>query len=272
MGLKDSKMSYLLIDGINLYYEDHGKGTPLMLIAGLASDSQSWLPIIEKLSQQYRVIIFDNRGSGRTKPQDAKTSIHIMADDCIALVKHLDLTSVHLLGHSMGGFIALDCAIRYPGSISKLILVGTSAINSERNNALFSDWVSYRANGMNDILWFRNIFYWIFTRDFFEDTKVLETAVRLATEYPHPQTHIAFKNQVQAIRAFNCLKDLSRIKSETLVLFGKEDLLFPPKESSKVLHAIPWVDFTLIKHAAHSVQTEQPKAFINRIQAFLDNC
>ena len=265
-------MSYLLVNGINLYYEEHGKGTPLMLIAGLASDSQSWLPIIEKLSQQCRLIIFDNRGSGRTKPQDAETSIGTMADDCIALIKHLDLTSVHLLGHSMGGFIALDCTIRYPDCVSKLILVGTSAFNSERNNALFSDWVSYRANGMNDTLWFRNIFYWIFTKDFFEDTKVLETAVRLATEYPCPQTKIAFKNQVHAIKEFNCLKDLSQIKSETLVLFGKEDLLFPSKESSKTLSAIPWVDFTLIKHTAHSVHTERPQAFSNSIQAFLDNC
>ena len=265
-------MSYLLINGINLYYEEHGKGSPLMLIAGLASDSQSWQPIVEKLSQQYRVIIFDNRGSGRTKPQDAKTSIQVMADDCIALIKHLNLPSVHLLGHSMGGFIALNCAIRYPDYVSKLILVGTSAFNSERNNALFSDWVSYQENGMCDTLWFRNIFYWIFSKHFFEDTKVFETAVRLTTEYPYPQTKIAFKNQVQAIRAFDCLKDLSRIKSETLVLFGKEDLLFSPKESSKILSAIPMAEIELISRTAHSVQTERPKAFTNRIQAFLHNC
>ena len=265
-------MSNLLVNGIDLYYEIHGKGTPLMLIAGLASDSQSWQPIVERLSQQYRIILLDNRGSGRTKPQDAETCIHTMADDCISLIRHLNLSSVHLLGHSMGGFIALDCAIRYPDSVSKLILVGTSAFNSERNNALFSDWVSYPESGMKDALWFRNIFYWIFTRHFFDDAKALESAVRLASEYPYPQTKIAFKNQVHTIKEFNCLKDLSQIKSETLVLFGKEDLLFPPKESSKILRAIPWVDFTLIKHAAHSVQTEQPKAFINRIQAFLDNC
>ncbi len=265
-------MSYLLINGINLYYEEHGKGSPLMLIAGLASDSQSWQPIVEKLSQQYRVIIFDNRGSGRTKPQDAKTSIQVMADDCIALIKHLNLPSVHLLGHSMGGFIALNCAIRYPDYVSKLILVGTSAFNSERNNALFSDWVSYQENGMCDTLWFRNIFYWIFSKHFFEDPNTVETAIELARKYPYPQTKTAFKNRVKAIKAFNCLKDLSQIKSKTLVISGKEDLLFPPKESSKTLRAIPCVDFTLIKHAAHSVQTERPKAFINSIQAFLDNC
>ena len=265
-------MSYLLVNSIDLYYEEYGKGSPLMLVAGLASDSQSWQPIVEKLSQQYRVIIFDNRGSGRTKPQDAEISIHAMADDCIALIRHLNLPYVHLLGHSMGGFIALDCAIRYPEYVSKLILVGTSAFNSERNNALFLDWVSYQESGMSDALWFRNIFYWIFSKHFFEDANTVEVAVELASKYPYPQTKIAFKNQVKAIKAFNCLKDLSHIRSETLLIFGKEDLLFSPKESSKILSAIPMTEIELIARAAHSVQTERPKAFINRIQAFLQEC
>ena len=265
-------MSYLLVNGIKLYYEEHGKGSPLMLIAGLASDSQSWQPIVEKLSQQYRVILFDNRGSGRTKPQDAETGIQTMADDCIALIRHLNLPCVHLLGHSMGGFIVLDCAIRYPDYISKLILVGTSAFNPERNNALFLDWVSYLENEMSDTLWFKNIFYWIFSRHFFENPDTLETALELATGYPYPQTKIAFKNQVKAIKAFNCLKDLSHIRSETLVIFGEEDLLFSPKENIKILCSIPMVETALIEHAAHSVQTEQPKAFIDHIQDFLDRC
>lgn len=265
-------MSYLAVNGINLYYEEHGKGSPLVLVAGLASDSQSWLPIVKKLSQHYRVIIFDNRGSGRTKPQDAKTSIQTMADDCIVLIRHLNLPHVHLLGHSMGGFIALDCAIRYPDYISKLILVGTSAFNPERNNALFLDWVSYQENGMCDPLWFRNIFYWIFSKHFFENPNTVETAIGLATKYPYPQTNIAFKNQVNAIKAFNCLKDLSHIKSETLVVFGKEDLLFTPRESSKILRSIPMVEFARIARAAHSVQTERPKAFADHILAFLRSC
>jgi len=264
-------MSYFQVNGIDLYYEEHGKGTPLMLIAGLASDSQSWLPIIKKLSQHYHLIIFDNRGSGRTKPQDVETSIQAMADDCIALIRHLNLPSVHLLGHSMGGFIALNCAIQYPQYVLKLILVGTSAYNSKRNNTLFSDWSCYLENGMRETAWFRNIFYWIFSKHFFKDPDTVSTAVRLATEYPYPQTKTAFKNQVNAIKEFHCLKNLADIKSETLVIFGKEDLLFTPKENSKILHAIPRAESIFIARAAHSVQTERPKVFIKHVQAFLDS-
>jgi len=265
-------MPKILINGVELYYEIHGKGKPLLLIAGLASDSQSWLPIVEELSRNYMVITFDNRGVGRTKPQDVKTSIKDITEDCLALIKHLRLSSVNLLGHSMGGFVALDCAVRYPEYVSKLILAGTSAFNSERNNALFLDWISYLENEMNPELWFRNIFYWIFSKLFFEDKEALNTAVQFAIEYPYPQSNIAFKNQVKAIKGFNCREDLPNITSKTMIVCGKEDLLFPPEESFKVLQAIPGAICSIVEHAAHSMFVENPVEFINLVRNFLDNC
>ena len=62
-------MPNTIINGVDLYYEVHGKGIPLMLVAGLVSDSQSWQPIVKELARHYRVITLDNRGAGRTKPQ-----------------------------------------------------------------------------------------------------------------------------------------------------------------------------------------------------------
>jgi pimeloyl-ACP methyl ester carboxylesterase len=259
-----------MVTDVELYYEIHGKGAPLMLIAGLASDSQSWQPIINDLSGYYSVILPDNRGVGRTKPQDVETSIQRITDDCIALVKHLGLSSVDLLGDSMGGFVALDCAIRYPEYVAKLILAGTSVYNSERNNALYLDWVSYLESGMDLTHWFRNVFYWIFSERFFKDKGALNDALRLAIEYPYPQSKIAFRNQVNALKVFNCLQSLPSIKSKTLILCGKEDLLFPPEESGTLLRSIPESIFTVIENAAHSIHVENPKAFTRCILDFLD--
>ncbi len=264
-------MPSTIVNGVDLYYECHGKGKPLMLIAGLASDSQSWQPIVEDLAQNYRVILPDNRGAGRTKPQDIETSIQHIADDCSALIEHLGLSPVTLLGHSMGGFVALDCAIRYPEHVSKLILAGTSAFNSERNNALFHDWTSYLGSGMDLERWFRNTFYWIFSRCFFENKETLSDAVRFAIEYPYPQSSIAFEKQVKAIKEFNCQKSLPSIKPKTLIIFGKEDLLFPPEENIKVLQAIPSTNVSLIANAAHSIHMENPKAFTDCVSYFLSN-
>ncbi len=259
-----------IINGVDLYYEIAGKGEPLLLIAGLASDSQSWLPIINDLCRNYTVITFDNRGAGRTKPDDIEITIKDISDDCIALIRELGLSSVNIVGHSMGGFVALDCAIRYPEYLDQLILVGTSAVNSERNNALFDDWVRYQESGMHPELWFRSLFYWLFSQHFFDQKDALSCAVQFAVEYPYQQSKTAFKNQISAIRAFNCLSDLADISAKTLIISGKEDLLFPPQQSAERLQAIPNAVVASIEQAGHAPFVEKPEEFVKCIETFLN--
>src|SRR5438309_3680925 len=135
-------MAMLARGDVDLYYESVGDGPPLLLIAGLASDSLSWQPIVADLASHYRVITVDNRGAGRTTPQAAPTSIRAMADDCVALIEHLGLPSVHMLGHSMGGLVAQDCAIRYPDKVNALVLAAPASVNSKRNNDWFAGWAA----------------------------------------------------------------------------------------------------------------------------------
>lgn len=262
-------MSRAIFNDIDLYFEIHGKGTPLMLIAGLASDCQSWQPVIKDLSHHFLVITPDNRGVGRTTPQNIEISIQQIADDSVALIRHLGFSSVNLLGHSMGGLAALDLVGRYPDCINKLILAGTSPINSRRNNGLFSDWASSLESGMDLELWFRNIFYWIFSRRFFENEATVRDAVQFAIEYPYPQSAIAFRNQVQAIARYDGSKYLSRVHAKTLVLCGKEDLIFPTQETAGLARAIPRADFSVVDNAAHSIHMEQPLSFIDNVLNFL---
>src|SRR5437764_14008294 len=192
-------------EDVDLYYECHGSGAPLFLIAGLASDSQSWQPIIGDLASRFRVIALDNRGVGRTIPQDPPTSIRAMADDCVALIDHLRLPSVHVLGHSMGGFIAQELAIRPP------------------------------------------------TR---------------STRYPYPQSAQSFRNQVDAIAAFDSATELSRLRVRTLVVAGTGDLLFPLDACRTFANRVPGATFAAIDNAAHSLHMEQPRAFVDRVVQF----
>ena len=262
-------MPSAMINGVDLYYECDGKGEPLMLVAGLASDSQSWQPIVEALSRNYLVIRPDNRGTGRTTPQDIETSIRQIADDCIALAQYLGLPLVTLVGHSMGGFVALDCAIRYPERVANLILAGTSACNSARNNALFRDWAADLRSSGYSARWFRNIFYWIFSTGLFDDSDALNQAVRLSIEYPYPQRDIAFEMQVAAIAGFDCRENLQAIRAGTLIVCGKQDLLFPPEESIEVLGAIPGARICIVDNAAHAIHIENPGAFTDCVLDFL---
>lgn len=262
-------MPNIQINDIELYYEIHGEGEPLILIAGLGSDSQSWQPIVDELSQYIMLIILDNRGTGRTIPQDVETSIHQITDDCMQLAKHLGLSSFNLLGHSMGGFVALDLVVRYPYAVDKLILAATSASNSKKNNVLFSEWVTKLESGMDIKIWFRNIFNWLFTEHFLHNKFELDAALQYAVNYPYPQSTIAFKKQIEAIADFNCYEQLSDITTKTLVIGGKEDILFPTETVSSLAKQIPEATLTLIGNAAHSIHMEQPKLFTNTVLDFL---
>ena len=93
--------------------------------------------------------------------------------------------------------------------------------------------------------------------------------VQIAVESPYRQSKIAFANQVKAIEKFNCVEELLHIKTETMVLCGKEDILFPPEETIKVLQAIPNVRFSIIENAAHSIHIENPKEFTDCVLNFL---
>lgn len=90
-------------NGTDLYYEIHGNGYPLVLLSGLATDSQSWLGCLSQLSMNHTVIILDNRGCGKSTPQETETSISLMAEDVIKLLNHVNIIQADILGNSMGG-------------------------------------------------------------------------------------------------------------------------------------------------------------------------
>jgi len=262
-------MPRLSINGLSLYYEIHGQGMPLLLVAGLASDSQSWPTVLDALACRCRVITPDNRGAGRTTSADANAGIQDMADDCAALIRHLGLGPVHVLGHSMGGMVAQDLAVRHPGLVDRLLLAATASKNPRPNNLLFADWADSLDAGIDPELWFRQIFTWIFSARFFEDEKTVGEAVRLAIEYPYPQTPAAFRNQVRAIAAFDSTANLSRIRAGTLVLAGTEDLLFPVPRCEGLARGIPDARFARIEGVAHSLHMENPGAFTEIVLDFL---
>ena len=141
-------MPALRHDGVDLWYEVRGDGPPLLLVAGLAADGSYWLPAVDALAQRHTVVLVDNRGCGRTTPLGAPASVGAMADDCMALVRHLDLAPATLVGHSMGGMIAQACAARYPDEVDRLVLVATGARSSARNDDLFAMRATYAGDGL----------------------------------------------------------------------------------------------------------------------------
>lgn len=257
------------LPGVSLHVEQQGNGPPLLLIAGLASDSMSWLTVWNDLASRFRSIAPDNRGTGRTRPQDAPVSIDAMADDCAALLAHLGLERVAVLGHSMGGFVAQRLAARHPAFVGRLVLVATGSAPSPADLALFRDLAARLDAGEDPARWFRRFFDAIFTRRFLADPANVDAATRWALDYPYRQSPRAFRRQVDAIAAFDGGADLARIAVPTLVIAGAEDVLFPPAEGQALAARIAGARFLAIEGAAHAVHTEQPKAFVDAVTRFL---
>ena len=255
-------------DGIATYYERKGNGRPLMLVAGLAADNAFWMPSLDALAARFDVVMPDNRGAGRTTPLDAATSVRAMADDCVALADHLGFARFSIAGHSMGGMIALDCAVRHPGRIDRLVLASSAACASAWNNDLFATW-SALFGVLERPLWFRNLFYWVLSPAFLDNGRGLDALVQLAATYPYQQTPAALANQVKAIAGFDMRAQLSSVAARTLVMAGTRDIVFRIDEAAAFAKSIPHATFAPIDGAAHSFPIESPKEFTQRVQGFL---
>jgi pimeloyl-ACP methyl ester carboxylesterase len=186
-------MPYVKINDIQMYYEIHGDGEPLVLIVGLGTDISEWDGIIRWLAQKYQVLAFDNRGAGRTDKPDTPYSIEIMAHDSAGLMQMLSIEQAHILGISLGGRIALELALQHATSIKKLVLVSTSA-------RIIKNW--------------RRHFYGI-----------LSSAPIFRSQYPQP--HYAFMRQLQASSTYNCAGKLHELQIPTLIMHGKKDKAAP---------------------------------------------
>jgi pimeloyl-ACP methyl ester carboxylesterase len=118
--------SYAQVNGLNLYYEIHGSGQPLVLLHGGLGLTSMLGAILPQLAEGRQVIAVDLQGHGRTADIDRPLRYELMADDIAALVKHLGLETIDIMGYSLGGGVALRTAIQHPEMVRKLVLVSTS--------------------------------------------------------------------------------------------------------------------------------------------------
>ncbi|MDD5166230.1 MAG: alpha/beta hydrolase [Candidatus Omnitrophica bacterium] len=254
----------------SLYYEVHGKGEPLLLIAGLGSDSSSWAGVIKIFSAQFRTIVFDNRGTGRSGIIRKPYTIRRMADDTVRLLNHLGIERAHVIGHSMGGYIAQEIAINYPGRINKLILEATAPVSSKRNNALFFEFYKKLRKKENFADWVRAWTFWSFSPKTFDSGSFVGTFIKKAAEYPYPVSADGFKAQIEAIATFDARPKIGAIKAKTLILEGKDDILITPQEAAMLAKNIHKSVFQLLDDVGHCIHIENPKLFTGIVLKFIN--
>lgn len=120
-------MPHARANGIDIYYELRGEGYPLVMIMGLSGNVDWWdRSLLSLLAEKFQLVMFDNRGAGRSEKLRAEYSIPLMTSDTVGLLRFLDIDRAHILGVSMGGKIAQQLALDYPEMVERLVLCCTS--------------------------------------------------------------------------------------------------------------------------------------------------
>ena len=209
-------MPVVKVGNINMYYEIHGEGEPLVLIHGAGLETSTVGPLIQMFTSKYKVVSIDNRGVGRTDKPDEPYSIEMLAEDTVELLNIIGIKKAHFIGSSMGGRIAQVIAVKYPEMVKGLILTSTAArispsMKTELEIAL-----------KTPELW---------------EELLKESAVLFTQTYP--PTRESFYRQFVAAVEFDGKDQLSKIKAPTLIINGTNDETIPMGCTKELVKEIP---------------------------------
>lgn len=139
--IKGAFVPFVEVADLRLYYEAVGDGPPVLVIPGLGADTRMYAALAKDLAESFRVVVFDPRGAGKSSKPPGPYSVGLMAEDARTVVRSLELGTCDLVGHSLGGRVALELAATHPEEVGHLALVATAA-RSLRPRALSWGWVA----------------------------------------------------------------------------------------------------------------------------------
>lgn len=264
-------MPEVSINDVKLHYEVQGSGDPLLMVMGLGSSSASWDPgLIADLARQFRVITYDNRGTGRSDKPDIPYSLEMFAADAVALLDALGLDRVHLFGVSMGGMIAQEFALR-DGPRLRTLTLGCTTFGGR--NAVPPPPESIKLltaprDGAAEEEIIRRGWPLAFTPAFIRDHRdKLEAAIPRLLANPTPV--FAYKRHLDATYGLKTYDRLPAIGTPTLVITGADDVLIPARNAEILAERIRGARLRIIPAAGHAFFNEVPEQFLAAFVPFL---
>ncbi len=257
------------VGDIDICYRMIGEGFPLVMIMGLTANMDWWDPqLVEALSKKYRLILFDNRGAGRTQAPPGDFSIKQFADDTAGLMDALNVERAHVLGVSMGGMIAQELVLNYPEKVEKLILCCTFSGGDKTVYA--SREVLQKMTDLSGTLEERvkRFSSLLFPEDWLlEHPDYLDDFLRRYMIAPITDENAA--RQFMATVTFNTCDRLPQISCPTLVATGSKDVLIPPENSRIIAERIPGAKLVEFVGAGHGFINQCREEFLKTLFDFL---
>ena len=255
-------MPHTAVGDVEIYWESHGQGKPLILISGVSGGTWSWEESITAWSPHFRVIVFDNMGAGRSSMPDRPYRIGEMANHASAVLDAAEVEQAYVVGLSMGGMIAQELALSHPARVSGLVLGCTHCGGSERLAPApevikrFADNQGLSPEEIVD----KNLAFLI-TPEFLQSSPESLQRYRERQLKAPIQPDYALQRQLEAIRTFDTCGRLANIKTTTLILTADRDLLVPPENGKILASRIPGAELKEFTNTGHLIYLECAQAF-----------
>ena len=241
-------MDAIDVNGIHLAYERRGKGTPMVLLHGFPLDHHLWDDIAPLLEDHFDLILPDLRGFGESTTVDSFYAMEDFASDVAGLLDYLGIPKAALVGHSMGGYIALAFARLYPERVSGLGLVASQAAADapERREGRYKSAAEVADKGIASVVE-------MMTTKFTSDPR-LQEAARQSMERQPPAAYIgALKAMAERV---DSTPHLSSIQYPVVIVHGDADALVPIDRAREVKAAVPHAHLVEISGAGHMPMME----------------
>lgn len=253
------------VDDIYMAYWTYGDGYPLIMIMGYSGTMDMWDPnVISTLSSQYQVIVFDNRGMGKTTTGTRTFTIEQFADDTAGLMDALGIDQAHVLGWSMGTEIAQELVLRHPEKVNRLILYAADC-----RLDMFPLSPETEAMLLDPSLSSETLLSLLLPHDWLEsNSDYIYQVFSGVTESSSPEN---IQRQVDAMENWEGSCDrLSQITRPTLLITGTEDILTLPENSYMMVEEIPDATLVQFEECGHGLMYQHPITFAGVVLDFLE--
>ena len=249
----------------DIYIGDEGKGFPLVLLHGFLGSSTMWKPQIDFLKDHFRVITPDLPGFGKSKNAKPHNSIQSMSNLILDCLEEKKVSKFHLLGHSMGGMIVQEMAIKKGDKISKLICYSTGPIGEMpgRFETVDESRENLKKSGLKTMV--RNVAKTWFVKG--EDAKYFDVCIEAGIQ----SSMEAVDCSLVAFKKWNGVNTLKDIKNETLIIWGDKDKSYNLAQTKSLEKNIPNSSLVTFDRCAHNVHLEKIEKFNRTVLNFINN-
>jgi aminoacrylate hydrolase len=252
---------------VEIFYETHGAGTPVLLVPGLGGVGAYWNPNLQAFSAKHRLITHDHRGTGQSSRSQIRYSVDQMSDDLLRLMDHLGIERAHLVGHSTGGAIGQTIAVTHPERLISLVIYASWTKADPFFRRVFE---SRRAllTAAGSAAYVRSTAVFLYPDWWInENIGLLEEREKTGMPvFPGPDI---VASRIDAIVAFDRTAQLGAIRTPTLVMCAKDDFLTPPYFTRELARLIPGSELLLLERGGHCASETNLYEFNQAVLSFI---